>query len=177
MIEIVKKYLPEVSAVLAIVALLGWGTVQTFRLEAARNETARVTLEFEQYKLDQRADIQRVSKTAIQTLSEVNDYGKGLQQQDAQALDFLRSELAASHLVNERLRQQNASLRAAHSTPTAADCQAAIERLNVYTIVYGECTREYSEMARIAGERGTSGIICERSYDSMERIFNQSQDN
>lgn len=173
MIEIVKKYLPELSAVLAIVTLLGWGTVQTFRLEAARNEIARVTVAFEQYKLDQQADVQRVARAATQKINEVDDYGKDLQQQDTQALDSLRAELAASHSVNERLRQQNASLRAANSTPTAAECKAAIDRLNMYTFVHGECTAEYSEMARVAGERGTSGIICERSYDSVERIFNQ----
>jgi len=175
MIETIKKYLPEISAVLTIIALLGWGTVQTFRLEAARNEIARVTVAFEQYKLDQQADVQRVAKVATQTLNEVNDYGKSLQQQDAQAVDSLRAGLAASHAVNERLRQQNASLRAAHDTPTAAECKAAIDRVDMYSHVYGECTTRYTEMAAVAGERGTAGIICERSYDSIERIFNQPQ--
>lgn len=34
-------------------ALIIWGSVQTFRLEAARHETVMVTLEFESYKVAQ----------------------------------------------------------------------------------------------------------------------------
>lgn len=170
--DLIKKYLPEISAVLAIGALLLWGTVQSFRLEAAHNETARVALEFEAYKADQKATNAKTSIMAISKINEDNNYGESLQQQNAQALDALRSELDHSNAIVERLRQQNTRLRAANNTATASDCKAAADRADMLTIVYGECTQRYSDMARIATERGTAGVVCERSYNSIIEVTN-----
>lgn len=170
--SVIKKYFPEIAAVLVIVGLIGWGTVQTLRLQAARNDTARVTLEFEQYKVSQQAANVSTSSRAASKINEDNEYGKSLQQQDSQTLVALRSELDHSNATVERLRQQNARLHSANNTATASDCKAAADRADMLTIVYGECTQRYSEMARIATERGTAGIVCERSYNSIIEVLN-----
>ena len=99
--DIIKKYPPEIGAVLAIVGLLGWVAVLYLRLEVAHNETAGITLAFEQYKLDQQAEMQRERQRELEQREiERNESEKREQQIMADRdnaiaeCDGVRSELA-----------------------------------------------------------------------------------
>lgn len=143
--DIIKKYLPEIGAVLAIVGLLGWVAVLYLRLEAAHNETARVTLAFEQYKVSQQAEVQREQQ------KELERFTAALTNKETEN-ETLRNENTA--LRSERdhayslYRTANANLRQARENADNGTCEQAREAARMCTDLYAKLEDRATEAER-----------------------------
>lgn len=160
--NIIKKYLPEIGAVLVTVGLIIWGTIQTLRLQSSMNDTVRVTLAFEQYKVDQQAKMQQEQQRRIEAIEEVKNEANRHIQRIQIGADGARASVGI-------LQQQLAHLRASNNTAAAAECKTENERVTVLTIVSDECAEKYSEVARIAEESRARGLACEAAYDALRK--------
>lgn len=158
--DIIKKYLPEIGAVLAIVGLIIWGTVQTLRLEASRNETTRVMLEFEQYKVDQTAMLLQEQQRLTAIINEVEH------SQD-ETIETLQRTIVTLNANSSRVQNDRASTDAYIYSRTPDNCQAAVNAYHMYADMFTEAAGFAGEVAPYADKSHIAGIVCERSYNSI----------
>jgi len=162
--DIIKKYLPEIGAVLVIVGLIIWGTVQTLRLEASRNETQKAILEHEQYKADQTAMLLHEQQRLTAIINEVGH------EKDAE-IEALQQHNAAVTANNSRLQNDRARTDAYIYSRTADNCQAAVAAYHVYADMFTEAAGFAGEVAPYADQSHIAGIVCERSYNSIIEVL------
>ncbi|CAK7062069.1 MAG: hypothetical protein BACD_02918 [Bacteroides rodentium] len=157
--DIIKKYLPEIGAVLVIVALIIWGTVQTLRLEASRNETARVTLSFEQYKLDQQAEMQRERQRELEQREIERNESKKREQQIMADRDSAIAE-------RDGVRSELARVRQAASRSATGNCTAAAHTIGVLTELLEESDRLAGVYAQYADTTRNRLLTCNGFYQA-----------
>ncbi|RUS68252.1 hypothetical protein CUZ56_00740 [Saezia sanguinis] len=157
--SVIKKYLPEIGAVLAIVALLLWGTVQTFRLEAARHETVMVTLEFESYKVAQmQAMLLERQRELEQREIERNESEK----REQQIMDDRDSAIAE----RDGVRSELARVRQAASRSATGNCTAAAHTIRVLTELLEESDRLAGVYAQYADTTRNRLLTCNGFYNA-----------
>ena len=114
-------------------ALIIWGSVQTFRLEAARHETVMVTLEFESYKVAQmQAMLLERQRELEQREIERNESEKREQQ--------IMADLDIANAKYDGVRSELARVRQAASRSATGNCTVAAHTIRVLTELLG-CTK------------------------------------
>lgn len=75
----------------------------------------------------------------------------------------------AAALPDSRLQQPAIRYikRACPNPPAATAGAPASDPLMVFADVFGRIEQRSEDLARLAGERGTAGTLCERSYDAL----------
>lgn len=141
----------------ALLAALGLQTVRISSLKQAAAEQ-RAALA----SATQRAEkAERTEETRRQT-----DVDKEVT--NAQPI-FQAEARDAAALPDSRLREPAIRyIRGACPNPPAATASApASDPLMVFADVFGRLEQRSEDLARIAGERGAAGTLCERTYDTL----------
>jgi type II secretory pathway pseudopilin PulG len=155
----IKKYLPELAVVLAMVGLLLWAAVQTWRLEAAHNQTDRVTLAFEQYKLQQQAQMQQERQRELE-LKEVERY------ENEQRLQQIMVERDGAVAERDGVRAELARVRQAAGGSAAGNCTAAAHTIRVLTELLEESDRLAGVYAQYADTTRNHLLTCNGFYNA-----------
>jgi len=123
--------------------------------------------EFDAYKLaQQEARILADKAQRTEEQRRVAAITKGVE--DAQPV-FRAEARDAAALPDSRLQQPAIRYiqRACPNSASAPAGPAAPDPLVVFADVFGRLERRSEDLARLAGERGAAGALCERSYDAL----------
>lgn len=129
---------------------------------------ASVRANFEAYKTQQTE--QRLLADRAQRNEEQRRQA-GVDQEVKNAQPAIAAEARdAAALPDSRLQQPAIRYihRACPNPPTAAAGAPARDPLMVFADVLGRLEQRSEDLARLAGERGTAGALCERIYDRLQ---------
>ena len=157
--NIIKKYFLEIAAVLVIVGLLGWGTVQTLRLQTAKIETVLMKLAFEQYKVDQQAEMQRERQRELEQREIERHESEKREQQFMADRDSAIAERDGVHSELARVRQ-------AASRSTTGNCTTAAYTIRVLTELLEESDRLAGVYAQYADTTRNHLLTCNGFYNA-----------
>lgn len=163
--DIIKKYLPEIGAVLAIVALIIWGTVQTLKLEASRNETQKAILEHEQYKIAQQVEIYRLNMQHQEELENVRTQANSEAVQKVE--DERRAGVVALNDSNRLYQREITRLRQACNSTTTTGSNDASDPIGVLANLLTRSDAGAGIYARTADERGIALRACNAAYEAL----------
>lgn len=142
-----------------LLALLGLQTVRMAALEQTAAD--RRAVDAESQRLAERAQRTEEQRRAAAVTKEVED-----------AQPVFRAEARDSAALPDSRLQQPAIRyiqRACPNPPAAAAGPAAPDPLVVFADVFGRLEQRSEDLARLAGERGAAGALCERSYDALTK--------
>ena len=165
--DIIKKYLPEIGAVLVIVGLIIWGSVQTLRLEASRNETQKAILEHEQYKVQQQAEVYRLNMQHQEEMENVRTQANSETVQKVE--DERRAGVVALNDSNRVYQREIARLRQTCNPTPASGSNDASDPIGVLAHVLTRSDAGAGIYARTADERGIALKACNAAYDALSK--------
>lgn len=153
--------------IITVATLLGLAftcCIQTYRLSVAKTATTRVTLAFDQYKLDQQAQMQSESERRMQAIEEIKN-------ETEERIAHIQADADAAAVSAERLHQQltELRLRANQSPSTAGHCPSTTDTIGVLTDVLARADQRAQALARIADERRAAGLACEQAYEALRQ--------
>ena len=147
----------KLVAMAVLLVLLGLQTVRVAELKedasekrAADAETLRIA------ERGQRTEEQRRTAAVAQEVTNAQPIIQA-EARDAAALPDSRVQQPAIRYIR----------RACPNPPVAAAGAPASDPLMVFADVFGRLEQRSEDLARLAGERGTAGTLCERSYDAL----------
>lgn len=140
-----------------LLALLGLQTVRVAELK--QDASAKRAADAELAVLAERAQRAEEHRRAAAVNKEVANAQPIIQAEarDAAALPDSRLQQPAIRYIRQACRD----------TSPAAPSAPAADALVVFADVFGRLEQRSEDLARLAGERGTAGTICERSYDAL----------
>jgi len=147
----------KLVAMAALLALLG---VQTMRIAELKEDAAE--------KRAADAEVARIAERAQRT--EEQRRTAAVNQEVTNAQPIIQAEARdAAALPYSRLQQPVIRYirRACPNPPAAPTSPPASDPLVVFADVLGRIEQRSEDLARLAGERGTAGALCERSYDTL----------
>lgn len=123
--------------------------------------------EFDAYKLAQQ-EVRILADRAQRTEEQRRTTAIAKEVTNAQPLIQAEARDAAA-LPDSRLQQPAIRYirRACPNPPAAAAGAPASDPLMVFADVLGRIEQRSEDLARLAGERGAAGTICQRSYDAL----------
>lgn len=147
----------KLLGIAVLMALLGLQTVRVAELQQAAAE--RKAVDAESQRLAERAQRTEEQRRTAAVAKEVQDAQPAIQ---AEARD-------AAALPDSRLQQPAIRyIRRACANPApAAGSPPTADPIMVFADVLGRIEQRSDELARLAGERGNAGTICQRSYDAL----------
>jgi hypothetical protein len=147
----------KLVGIAVLLALLGLQTVRVAELQQAAAE--RKAVDAESQRLAERAQRTEEQRRTAAVAKEVQDAQPAIQ---AEARD-------AAALPDSRLQQPAIRyIRRACANPTpAAGSPPTADPIMVFADVLGRIEQRSDDLARLAGERGNAGTICQRSYDAL----------
>lgn len=147
----------KLVGVAVLLALLGLQTVRVAELQQAAAE--RKAVDAESQRLAERAQRTEEQRRTAAVAKEVQDAQPAIQAEarDAAALPDSRLQQPATQYIRRAC---------ANPAPAAASAPAS-DPIMVFADVLGRIEQRSEDLARLAGERGTAGALCERSYDSL----------
>lgn len=147
----------KVGVMAVLLALLG---VQTMRIAELKEDAAE--------KRAADAEVARIAERAQRT--EEQRRTAAVNQEVTNAQPIIQTEARdAAALPDSRLQQPAVRYirRACPNPSTATASPPAVDPLVVFADVLGRIEQRSEDLARLAGERGTAGTLCERSYDAL----------
>ena len=166
-----KKYIPEILTIVLISGLCFALWTQTNRLNAAKNEAQAVQLAFDQYRVEQQAEINQLNQQHREALQNVSTKA---QENLQQALEDERHASAVA--LNERNRVYNREIarlrQACNSTPATGDHDAS-DPIGVLAHVLARTDQAAGIYARVADERGIALNACIEAYEAVRETPNK----
>lgn len=149
----------KLIGVALLLALLGLQTVRVAELQ--QDAAERKAVDAESQRLAERAQRTEEQRRTAAVAKEVQDAQPAIQ---AEAHD-------AADLPDSRLQQPAIRyIRRACANPAPATASApASDPFMVFADVFSRIEQRSEDLARLAGERGTAGALCERSYDALTK--------
>lgn len=170
--NIPKQYWLELGAAAIIFVLLLALGFQTVRLHASQNETVAMENAFNHYKIDQQAEIVRVSAEAAKKLQEQIERDNEQIESLQVVIGNAQSELGDTSNELKRVRRELTRIRQAGNTATTSDCTATANTGLLLADMFGECTERLTEVAGVADRRGLAGQSCIRAYQTISEVIN-----
>lgn len=162
---LLKQYWPQVAVSIVIAVLVVAVAIQTLRLHAAWNETAKLENVFKQYRVDQQAEIVRV---AAQHQEELKNVSIQARQETEQKIEDERNAYTVALNDTNKLHNRNiARLRASCNSTTASRGNDASDPIGVLAHVLTRSDTGAGIYARVADERGVALKACIASYEAL----------
>ena len=149
----------KLTVIAVLLALLGLQTLRVAELQQDASEQRAAAAEARMLAdRAQRTEEQRRTAAVAQEVTNAQPLFKA-EARDAAALPDSRLQQPAIRYVR----------RACPNPPAAAASPPAGDPLMVFADVFGRLEQRSEDLARLAGERGAAGTLCQHSYDALTK--------